>query len=128
METSIFLAKLFSLTFIVAGIGMMLNQKYYMEMAKSVAKNEGVLTVGGLLSLVMGLAIIQTHNVWSTEWPVIITLLGWISVIKGIVLLVAPGLMSDLVGSFKKKSQVVLLKGLVMSLLGLFLAFQGFTS
>ncbi len=128
METSIFLAKLFSLTFIVAGIGMMLNQKYYMEMAKSVAKNEGVLTVGGFLSLVMGLAIIQTHNIWSAEWPVIITLLGWISVVKGIVLLVAPGLMSDLVGSFKKKSQVVLLKGLVMSLLGLFLAFQGFTS
>jgi hypothetical protein len=44
----------------------------------------------GLLSLNFGALIVAFHNVWS-GLPVVVTLIGWAQVCKGLVRLVAPG-------------------------------------
>ena len=31
-----------------------------------------------------------THNVWRADWPVLITILGWLAVIGGAVRIIAP--------------------------------------
>ena len=43
-----------------------------------------------------GLAIVLTHNVWVADWPVIITLLGWLAVISGAVRIFAPHRVNEL--------------------------------
>ena len=45
----------------------------------------------GLLSLNFGALVVAFHNVW-TGLPVVVTLLGWGMVFKGLARLVAPGL------------------------------------
>jgi hypothetical protein len=45
----------------------------------------------GLLTLNFGALVVAFHNVW-TGLPVVITLLGWGMVLKGLVRLVAPGM------------------------------------
>jgi hypothetical protein len=45
----------------------------------------------GLLSLNFGALVVAFHNVW-TRLPVVITVLGWAMVLKGLVRLAAPGL------------------------------------
>ena len=37
-----------------------------------------------------GLAVVLSHNVWVLNWPLIITLLGWIAVISGALRVFAP--------------------------------------
>ena len=37
-----------------------------------------------------GLALVLTHNVWRADWPVIITILGWLAAIGGAVRIVMP--------------------------------------
>jgi hypothetical protein len=37
----------------------------------------------------MGLAIVLTHNIWTADWRVLITLFGWLSAIGGAVRLAA---------------------------------------
>ena len=37
-----------------------------------------------------GLAVVLSHNVWVLNWPLIITLLGWIAVISGALRIFAP--------------------------------------
>jgi hypothetical protein len=44
----------------------------------------------GLLNLNIGAMVVAFHNVW-TGLPVVVTLLGWGLVVKGILRLVAPG-------------------------------------
>lgn len=38
----------------------------------------------GLLWFMGGLAVIRFHNLWVRDWRVIITLLGWMSVVAGL--------------------------------------------
>jgi hypothetical protein len=45
----------------------------------------------GLLSLNVGALVVAFHNVW-TGLPVVVTLIGWGMVVKGVVRLAAPGL------------------------------------
>jgi hypothetical protein len=34
----------------------------------------------------MGMLIVALHNVWSADWRLLVTLLGWLTVIKGAVI------------------------------------------
>ena len=44
----------------------------------------------GLLNLNIGALVVAFHNVWA-GWPVVVTVLGWGLVVKGLVRLAAPG-------------------------------------
>ncbi len=45
---------------------------------------------GGESTLAAGLATVLSHNVWSADWRVIITILGWLWIVGGAVRLGAP--------------------------------------
>lgn len=47
--------------------------------------------VNGMLSLTFGSILVAFHNVW-TGLPMIVTLLGWAQVVKGLISLVAPSI------------------------------------
>jgi hypothetical protein len=50
--------------------------------------NPPVLFIVGVITLVAGLAMILGHNVWSGGvLPVIVTLVGWLTLIKGLLFL-----------------------------------------
>ncbi|HAK53772.1 MAG TPA: hypothetical protein DCM54_17980 [Gammaproteobacteria bacterium] len=38
----------------------------------------------GYITLLLGLVTVIAHNVWVADWRVIITVLGWTTLIKGI--------------------------------------------
>jgi hypothetical protein len=49
------------------------------------ANSQGLLWVAGLITFVMGMAIVALCNVWSADRRVLVTLLGWLTVVKGAV-------------------------------------------
>ena len=61
-------------------------------------RNTAILYIGGILALLFGLLIVLFHNIWEASWTVIITIFGWIGIIKGIWLIIFP----DLVRKFSK--------------------------
>ena len=38
----------------------------------------------GYITMLLGLMTVVAHNVWIWDWPVAITILGWITLFKGI--------------------------------------------
>ena len=54
--------------------------------------------LSGVLSLLAGLAIVIAHNRWSGGWPVIITVLGWLMVIGGVIRIVVPQVVQTVAG------------------------------
>lgn len=38
----------------------------------------------GYITFLLGLATVVAHNVWVWDWPVAVTVLGWITLLKGI--------------------------------------------
>jgi hypothetical protein len=46
--------------------------------------------LNGALLLVAGLSIVRTHNRWTSGWPVLVTLLGWLAILGGLFRMFAP--------------------------------------
>lgn len=97
---------------------------------KAILRDPPLLFIAGLLGMTAGLAIVLAHNVWSGgALPILVTLFGWASLIKGLLLLVlSPETESRvlLVGlGFER--QPILYAALLL-LMGAYLAYAGFKS
>jgi hypothetical protein len=90
MNTSIFLAKLIGPLMAVIGFAVILNGKSFEKLASEFLKSPALLFLSGFVLMPAGLAVVLTHNVWVWGWPVIITMLGWASIISGAIRLAFP--------------------------------------
>lgn len=90
METSILIAQIFGLVYLSISVGIIFSKKYYQKALASMLDNTGLMYLGGLMALVAGFFIVKEHNIWSNDWTVLVTIFGWLALIKGILLLAAP--------------------------------------
>jgi hypothetical protein len=90
VSTSIFLAKLIGPVLLVMGAGMIINTKAYRPVLEEIVHNRALVVLFGLLTMSAGLAVVLTHNVWVASWPVLITIVGWLTMISGAFRLLAP--------------------------------------
>lgn len=82
-----------------------------------------------MVGVIAGLAIVLTHNVWSGSTPpIVITVIGWTVLIRGIVALVLPPeAIADLV-ELVRFEQLFYAYLAVAFVLGLYLTYAGFKS
>ena len=90
MDHSLFLARLMGPTFVAIALGILINLGLYESMIGEALHTGIVFYLSGLLSLLAGLAIINLHNMWRPDWRVIITVMGWLMTIGGIMRIVLP--------------------------------------
>jgi hypothetical protein len=84
MSISRFIAGLIGPLMIAIAATMLLNVSMFHAMVDQMARNYAIVFLMGMLGLVGGLAILRFHNIWSADWRVIVTILGWLSVLGGI--------------------------------------------
>jgi uncharacterized protein YjeT (DUF2065 family) len=126
METSILIAKLIGLIYLVIGLGLVFNQRYYHKMFDELLNDAPLTYISGLFSLITGFLLVTFHNIWANNWTVVITVFGWLAFGKGILLLVFPVIMKKICKSLFKTSNVFLADGLIVLILGLVFAYFGF--
>lgn len=95
MTNSTLIARLMGPLLLVLGVGMLIGllgdgEAEYMTMLRGFMADIPLIIVFGMLTLVAGLAIVNAHNLWVTDWRVIITVLGWLAIIRGVVAILFP--------------------------------------
>jgi len=90
MQTSIFIAKLLGPVFVLVGIAILSKPEAFRALLKEFIESRVMMYLAGFLGLVGGLALVLTHNVWSLDWRLIITLIGWASVVRAVVTIFQP--------------------------------------
>jgi hypothetical protein len=90
VQTSIFLARLIGPVMTLVGISLLMNETAFRKMAMEFLRSPALIFFSGMILMPAGLAVVLSHNVWVLNWPVIITLLGWIAVISGALRVFAP--------------------------------------
>jgi len=118
--------QILSLVYLVIGIGILLNPDFYKKLFEEFIKNTFALYLGGVMALVVGYLILAFHNTWTKDWSVIITIVGWIALIKGIVILVQPKMMIILSKAILKIENILKIEAIVVIFLGLVFSFLGF--
>ena len=126
MDRSIFLARLLGPTFAAIAFGILINLGMYESMIAE-ALHPGILFyLSGLLSLLAGLAIINLHNTWYADWRVIITVLGWLMTIGGIIRVVLPQIAIAIGSTIYGGRAPTIVVALIVGALGAFLSFKGY--
>lgn len=83
METSLFLAKAFGIYLIIVCLSLIGNKRHYHLATVSVTEDPGLMLTTSILTLILGILLILFHNIWVADWRILITLLAWITFIKG---------------------------------------------
>lgn len=126
MEYSLFCAKIIGIFCFGMGCGMLLNGTYYQKLFSDVQKDALALLLGGIIALVIGLIMVFTHNLWVAEWTVIITIFGWMSLIKGLSILLMPTIVLSITRFAGKIKGTMMIAGIFMFALGAVFIYFGF--
>jgi hypothetical protein len=125
---TIYLGRLFGLLFLVLALAMVLHRQSFAEIAPLMIQDRPAFFLLGLITLTAGLAVVLAHNIWTGGLlPVIITLFGWITLIRGLIILLAP---PEALASFLEKTNLAstINVGIAVSfVLGAYLIYAGFT-
>jgi len=126
MGNSILIAKIMGPYMVIVGIGLLCNLKFYQRMMEDFLKNAALIYLGGVYALIIGLLIVLFHNVWVAGWQVLITIFGWIGLIKGIWLIVFPNSVGKLTQAYQQKQALLRVNLVIVLVVGLLLIAKGY--
>ncbi|MDD5496669.1 MAG: hypothetical protein PHP46_06185 [Candidatus Omnitrophica bacterium] len=126
MDNSVLLAKFLGPFIIVIGLGLFLNPKKFRKVIKEFISSASLVYVSGLMTFVMGLAIVIFNNIWAMDWRLIITVFGWLTLIKGAWFIIMPETLTKMSGFFLKHAERIFIPWAIMLALGLFLCVKGY--
>jgi len=116
MDISIFFARLWGSYSIIFGLLFIITGQLGKTIEMTDDKKFTIST--GYITLLMGLVTVILHNIWVADWRIAITLLGWSTLIKGIMKIGFPEIIHQQAQRFKKKQ---LFSAAFMILLGAWL-------
>ena len=127
---TIFLSRLIGLYCILVALSMITRRHATLESVTALLHNPSMIFVVGIITLAAGLAMVLAHNIWSGgSLVVIVTLVGWITLIKSLLFLFLPPQIEA--GLFLKRlhyEQLFYLYGAFSLVLGVYLTYSGFVS
>jgi len=126
MELSNYLAALWGISIIVIALALFVKEKNIKRLFAKI-ENEESLFMWGFVTFIIGISMVLAHNVWIQGWQVIITIFGWLALIKGFFFLFLPELTKK--WTKKMENQQWLPIALVVAVfVGLVLTYLGFTA
>ncbi len=121
MELSIFFARLWGSFFVVFGALFIITR----QLGKTIEMTDDKAFVisTGYITFLMGLVTVILHNVWVLNWTIVITIMGWSTLIKGISKIGFPEQIHKQAQRFKKNQWI---SSAFLILLGIFLLVMSF--
>lgn len=126
MVISIVLAQILSIYFIVIGIAMLLNRKFYQNAKLDLYRTESIYMISSFFTLLLGILMVTFHNIWVKDWPVIITIIGWVTFVKAIIRLLIPRHFIQWKEALIQNDNYYYIIKILAIILGLVLAYYGF--
>jgi uncharacterized membrane protein len=90
MQASIFIARLLGPMFVVAGVALLGKPQMFRTILLEFIRSPTWLYLAGFIGLLAGMALVLTHNVWVLDWRVIITVIGWLTLLRALITIFQP--------------------------------------
>ena len=126
MPTSIFLAKLIGPVFLAGAVGLFANATAYRAMAREFLHSPALIYLSGLLTMSAGVAIVLAHNVWVADWPVLITIFGWLAAVGGAVRIILPDRVKGIGEAMLRSQAALMVGGAIWLVFGALFCFVGY--
>jgi uncharacterized membrane protein len=93
MDKSRFLAKAIGAYLLIVSLSMFINMHSFVHLINEMTRNEPLMFVTGFFTLIIGILLVLSHNVWEWDWRVIITLIAWLTLLKGASIIFHPAML-----------------------------------
>ena len=88
--------------------------------------NQSATIILGMFALLAGLAIVNAHNLWVSDWRVIITILGWLAIARGALSLLFPNKMYGVGEAILASRSGPMIGAVIVLVLGGILSWMGY--
>jgi hypothetical protein len=126
MPAAILIARLVGPLFVALGLGLLLNSTFYAVAVGEGAHSPVLIAISGMATLVAGLAILNAYRAWTADWRMLVTLIGWLFVIAGLIRLILPTLAETLAPAVYSGAAALMVAGVVVLIVGGILSFEGY--
>jgi len=126
---TVFLGKLIGVYCLIVALTMIANRRTTVDAVNDLIRDPPLVLLSGVIAVAVGLGVVIGHNIWSGgALPVVVTLVGWASLIKGIALMALPqGQMAKLYKALRYERFYLAYVGVTLAL-GLYLTIAAFSA
>jgi hypothetical protein len=127
MTTSKMIAGLMGPTLAAIALAMLFKFDSIPELAEQVSRDPALIFLSGVLLFVAGLAIVRAHNIWTFGWPVLVTTLGWLAIVGGLLRMLFPSRLAEIATDLGDRPGLIIGLSVAILLIGGFLSFKGYS-
>lgn len=128
MDKSKFLSKVLGLYLLIISTSMYIHMSEIPKLLTGFTTFPALLLTIGFITLILGLLMVLSHNIWQWNWKVIITILAWVILLKGISIILFPHIMINITMFFVDNQYFQYGAYGFDFLLGAYLTYMGFRS
>lgn len=119
-----FLATVLGWYLVIVSLLLLTRRDIVVAAMKELMGQRAVMLVVGTITLIIGLLMVVSHNVWVMGWPVIVTVIAWLILIGGLFRLYCPDTVYKIWSKLINKTEVFLTTGVITLIIGLFLLYK----
>ncbi len=115
-------AQALGIIILVSGVSILANKKFFAKAVQDIIQSQGLLWLSGFMALCMGAVLVAMSSIWSSGAQLFVAVLGWLAVLKGVLILVFP---EPTVALYKKviNDGMIMFCGVIALVLGVVLIF-----
>lgn len=121
MDITTFLAQLWGPVMLAVGLGIFVSRTYYIKIYRDLEKDVLAVLLFGMVAMTAGLTHVLYHNLWNTFPQILVSIVGWSLLAKGLLFIVVPAFV-DKVGDGWANMKLIPFAGVLMLLVGGYLS------
>jgi|SRR3569832_377596 len=122
-NAAMWLASIFGPFLVILGLWMLLYCDQYTKVLSGIKGSAGLFYTNSVFNLLIGFTVLSQYDLWGWNMLVLVTLLGWVMVVRGVMGLFVPQLLMDILMGKHGFAKIL---GIIPLVWGVFLSYVGF--
>jgi hypothetical protein len=124
---TVYFAQLTGLYFLVLSVILAVRKRAIIDLMPQMAESQPFIFLAGTIRIIIGLAVLIGNGSWgSSALPAVVALLGWISLIRGIAMLLVTRAQEMKLIEFWRRDAAYFTAVALVFVLGIYLTREGF--
>ncbi|GGI87054.1 hypothetical protein [Legionella impletisoli] len=127
MNITLFLAEVIGWYFVIVSLFVLVRRRKMEAILLNIASQPSLILILGIITIILGLLMVVSHNIWVMDWPVLITLISWLVLLSGLFRLLMPEWGVNIANWWFTHQPYLIAVTVLYLLIGLFLLYKAFT-
>lgn len=124
MITTNFLATVIGWYLVIMSILLLCKRELIVSAINELMTQRATMLLVGIMTFIVGLLLVVSHNVWVMAWPVVVTIIAWLTLIGGLIRLFCPDTVHKIWKRVIDKPVKIVVCGIISLIVGLFLLYN----